>query len=158
MTELFNGRETDITGNVNSLLFEWKSLGLKHWLSWGVKCEDLDDCWQTEDSWGESMTELFNGRETYITCNENSLLFEWQSLWLKTQLSQGVIRRLPWLFPVAFLWYLSRPFLERGMLNTIWVCGDIVCLVFCLSMSIKRWEPIFWRDNCSHVWLYVRGI
>ena len=36
MTELFNVEETDITGDYNSLLFEWLSLRLKHRLSRGV--------------------------------------------------------------------------------------------------------------------------
>ena len=83
---------------------------------------------------------------------------EWQLLRLRPQLSRGVVRCLPWLFPVPLLWHLPRPFLERGMMNTILVCGDIVCLIFCLSMSIIRWEPNFWRDYCSHVSLYVPGI
>ena len=104
------------------------------------------DCWQTEDSWGGLMTELFNGRETDITSNDISMLFEWQSLRLKSWLSRRFVRRLPWLFPVPLLWHLPRPFLERGMMNTIWVCGDIVCLVFYLSIAIIRWAPNFWRD------------
>ena len=127
-------------------------------LSRGVLCEDLDDCWQTEDSWGGLMTELFNGIETDITGNDNSLLFEWQSLRLKPRLSRGFVRRLPWLFSVPLLWHLPKPFLERGMTNKIWVCGDIVCLIFCLSMAIIRWEPNFWSNYWSHVLLYVPGI
>ena len=85
-----------------SLLFELFWLLSSHLLSWGLLCEDLDDCWQTEDSWGGFMTNLFNGRETYITGNDISMLFEWQSLQLKPQLSRGVVQRLPWLFPVPF--------------------------------------------------------
>ena len=42
MTELFNGGETDITGDDNSLLFELLYLLLKHRLSRGVFCEELD--------------------------------------------------------------------------------------------------------------------
>ena len=109
-------------------------------------------------SWGGLMTELFNGRETDITGNYNSLLFEWQLLKLNPRLSRGSVRRLPWLLPVPLLWHLPRPFLEHGMMNTIWVYGDIVCLLFCLSLAIKRWEPIIFRDACSRVWLYVPGI
>ena len=44
MTELFNGRETDITSNDNSLLFELLYLLLKQHLSRGVFYEELDDC------------------------------------------------------------------------------------------------------------------
>ena len=36
-----------------------------------VLCEDLDDCWQTEDNWGGLMTESFNGGGTVITSDEN---------------------------------------------------------------------------------------
>ena len=158
ITGSFQGGSIGITGDKNSLLFELLGLLLRHLLSRGVLCEDLDDCWQTEDRWGGLMTELFNGRETDITGNDNSWLFEWQLLLLKPRSSQGVVRRLPWLLPVPLLCYLPRPFLERGMMNTIWVCADIVCLLFCLAMAIIRWEPKCWRDNCSHVWLYVPGI
>ena len=44
MTESLNGGGTGITSDGNSLLFELLSLLLKHWLSRGVFCEDLDDC------------------------------------------------------------------------------------------------------------------
>ena len=66
-------------------------------------------------------------------------------------------RCLLWLFPVPLLWRLPIPF-GRGIMNAIWVCGDVVCLLFCLLMSNKRWEPIFWRENCSHVWVSIPGI
>ena len=130
----------------------------RHLLSRGLLGEDLDDCWQTEDSWGELMTEWFNGRETDITGNDISILFEWQSLQLKPRLSRWVVRRLPWLFTVPLLWHLPRPFLERGMTNKIWVCGDIGCLIFYLSIAIIRCEPNFWRYYWSPVSLYVPGI
>ena len=45
-----------------------------------VLCEDMDDCWQTEDSWGGLMTELFNEGRKFIIRDDNSLLFEWLSL------------------------------------------------------------------------------
>ena len=96
------------------------------------------DCWWTEDSWGVLMTELFNGVETYITSDDNSFLFEWLFLRLKHHLSRGVFCCLPWLFPVPFLWRLPIPF-GRGMMNAIWVCGGVLCLLFCLSMAIKSW-------------------
>ena len=35
-----------------------------------VFCEDLDDCCQTNDSWGWLMTESFNGGGTSITGDE----------------------------------------------------------------------------------------
>ena len=158
MTESFHVGSIGITGDEKSLLFELLWLLLRHWLSRGVLCENLDDSWQTEDIWGGLMNELFNGRETGITSNYNSLIFEWQSLRLKTRLSQGVVCRLSWLFPVTLLWHLRRPFLERGTMNAIRVCVDIVCLLFCLSMAIIRREPIFWRDNCILVCIYVPGI
>ena len=104
------------------------------------------------------MTKLFNGRETYITGYDISMLFEWNSLWLKPRLFQGVVWRLSWLFPVPRCWHLQRPFLERGMKNKIWVCGDILCLIFYLSIAIIRWEPNFWRDYCSPVSIYAPGI
>ena len=44
MTESFNGVGTGITGDDNSFLFELLFLLLKHRLSQGVFCEDLDDC------------------------------------------------------------------------------------------------------------------
>ena len=70
MTESLNVGGTGITGDDNYLLFEWLYLKLKHWLSRGVFCEDLDDCWWTEDIWGGLMTELFNGGGTGITGDE----------------------------------------------------------------------------------------
>ena len=74
--------------------------------------------------------------------NDNSLIFEWLSLKLKKRLSQRVVRCLPWFFPVTLLWRLPIPF-GRGMMNKIWVCGGVVCLLFCLLLANKRWEPIF---------------
>ena len=44
MTESFNGGGTGITGDDKSLIFEFLSFLLKHWLSRGVLCEDLGDC------------------------------------------------------------------------------------------------------------------
>ena len=40
-----------------------------------VFCEELDGCWQTEDSWGILMTESFNAGGTGITNDENALFF-----------------------------------------------------------------------------------
>ena len=153
MTKSFNGGGTGITGDEKSLLFELLSLKLKHLLSRGVLCEKLDDCWRTEDSWGEPMTELFNGWGTGINGDKNSLLFEWLYLRLKHRLSWGVVFCLPWLFPVPILWQLPITF-GRGMMNEIWVCSCVVCLLFFLT-AIKIWDPKFWRDNCSHVWVLV---
>ena len=141
-----------------SLLFELMWLLSRHLLSWRLLCEDLDNCWQTEDSWGGLMTRLFNGIETDITGNDISMLFEWQPLRLKPRLSRGVVRCLPWLIPVPLLWHLPRPFLERGMTNKIWVCVYILFLIFYFSIAIIRWEPNFWRDYWNHVSLYVPEI
>ena len=44
MTESFNGVGTGITNDEESLLFESFTLQLKHRLSQGVLCEDLDYC------------------------------------------------------------------------------------------------------------------
>ena len=52
--------------------------------------EDLDDYWQTKDSWGGLITESFNGGGTDITGDDISLLFELLSLLLKNRLSRGV--------------------------------------------------------------------
>ena len=38
---------------------------------------------------------------------------------------------------------------------TLWWC--CVPIMF-LGMAIKRWEPTFWCNNCSHVWVSVPGI
>ena len=73
--------------------------------------------WQTDNIWGGLMTELFIGRETDITGNDISVIFEWQSLQLDTRLSRRVVCRLTWFFPVTLLWHLPRPFLERVMTN-----------------------------------------
>ena len=152
MNESFNGGGTVITNDGDSFLFELLSLLLNHRLSRGILCEELDDCSRTEESWDGFMTELFNGGETDITGNDDLLLFECHLLWLKHRLSWEVIRCLTWLFPVPLLWQLPIP-LGRDMMNTIWVCGEIMCLLFCLSMSRKRWDPTFWSDNWSHVWV-----
>ena len=90
MTESFNGGGTGITGDDNSLLFEWIYLQLKHRLSRWVFYEELDDCWWTEDSWSGIMTESFNGGGTCITGDDNSLIFELMSLLLEHRLSQWV--------------------------------------------------------------------
>ena len=55
-----------------------------------VFCDDLDDCWQTNDSWGVLMTESFNEGFIGINGDENSLIFELLSLLLKHRLSRGV--------------------------------------------------------------------
>ena len=55
------------------------------------------------------------------------------------------------------VWWLPIPF-GRGMINEIWVCGGVVCILFLLLMSNKGWEPTFLRDNCSHVWVSIPGI
>ena len=157
MTESFNGWGTGITGDAKSLLFELLALLLQHRLSRGVFCEELDECWWTEDRWGGLMTELFNGGETDVTGDENLFLFEWQSLWLKHRFSREFICCLPWLFPFPLLWWQQIPFVH-SMMNSIWVCGGVVCLIFCLLMAIKRWEPTFWRNNCNRVWVSVLGI
>ena len=57
-----------------------------------VLCEELDDCWRTEYSWGGLMTVSFNGVGTDITGDDNSFLFELLSFLLKHGLSRGVIR------------------------------------------------------------------
>ena len=152
MTESFNVGGTVITGDGNSWLFELLSLLLNHRLSRGVLCGDLDGCWQTKNSWDVLMPEFFNEGESDITSNYKSLLFYLQSLWLKHRLSRGVIRCLPWLFPIPLLCRLTIP-LKRGMMNAILVCGGVVCLLFFFPTAIKRWELTFWRDNCIHVWV-----
>ena len=40
-----------------------------------VLCEDLDDCWQTEDRLVVLITESFNGWGTGIIGDENSFFF-----------------------------------------------------------------------------------
>ena len=130
---------------------------LNHQLSRGVFCEKLDDCWPTEDSWDGLMTELCYGGETYITGDDNSFLFEWLSFRLEHHLSWGIVRCLPWFSPVPLLWKRPIPF-GRVIMNAIWVFGGVVWLLFCLLVTIKRWEPTFLRDNCSHVWVSVPGI
>ena len=157
ITKSLNVWGTGITSYVKLLIFELLSLLSKHRLSQVVLCEDLDDCLQTEDIWYGLMTGLLNGGEIYITGNDNFLTFEWQSLRLNRRFSQGFIFCLPWLFHVPLVWQLPIP-LGRGMMNTISVCCEIVCILFCLLMAIKRWEPNYWRNNCSHVWVYVPGI
>ena len=132
MNGWFQGGSVGITGDDNSLLFYLMWLLSRHFLSRGLLGEDLDDCWQTEDSWGGLMIKLFNGIETDTTGNDISMLFEWQLLQLNPRLPRGVVCRLPWLFPVPLLWHLLRPFLERGMTNKILFSGDIVCLIFYL--------------------------
>ena len=157
ITESFIGRGTVIIGDDNSLIFELLSFLLKHRLSPWLLCKDLDDSWLTKDSLGELMTELFNGGETDITGDDISLIFEWLPLRVDHWLSWGVVCYLTWFFPVPLLWQRPISF-GRGMMNTIWVCGGVVCHLFCLLMSIKRWEPTFWCNNCSHVWVSVPAI
>ena len=152
MTESSNGLCTGINGDENSFLIELLSFLLNHWLSRGLFCKDMDDCWPTKDSWDGLMTELFNGGGTYITGDEKSLLFELLPLILEHRLSWGVVCCLPWFSPVPLLWQQPIPF-RRGMMNAIWGFGGVVFLLFCLLIAIKIWEPTFWRDKCSHVWV-----
>ena len=95
-TELFNGRVTVITSDDNSLLFEWLYLKLKHQLSQGMFCEELDDCWQTKDIWCGLTNESFNGGGPCISGDDNLLLFEWLSLRLKHRFSSVLVHCLPW--------------------------------------------------------------
>ena len=44
MTESFNGGGKGITSDGDSFLFELMYFLLKHRLSQGLKCEELDDC------------------------------------------------------------------------------------------------------------------
>ena len=146
MIESFNGGVTCITGDGNSFLFELLYLLLKHRLSRGVLCEELGDCWQTEDIWYGLMTESLNLGETDITGNDKLLLFERQLLQLKHRLSPGVVRCLPWLFPVPIWWLLPTPF-GCGMTNAIWVCGGVVCLFFFCRWPSKGESQIFGATN-----------
>ena len=61
--------------------------GIEEDCNYGVVfCEDLDDCWKTEDRWGELMTESFNEGDTCINGDNKSFLFELLSLLLKHRL------------------------------------------------------------------------
>ena len=99
--------------------------------------EELDDWWPTEDSWGVLMTKLFNVGETYIIGDYNPLIFELLSLRLEHQLSWGVVCCLSWLLPVTLWWQRPIPF-GRGMTNEIWVCGGVVCLLFCFLIVYQK--------------------
>ena len=156
MTESLNGEGIGITGYGNSFLFELLPLLLNHWLSRGVLCEDLDECWRTYDSLDVLMTELLNAGETDITSNDNLLLFEWKSLLLKHRLSQGVVRCLPLLFPVPLLWQLTIP-LGRGMMNTIWFCGDILSPLFFFDGHQKVRANVLTRQLQSCLSLRTRN-
>ena len=142
MTESFNVGGRVIICEDKSLLFDLIFLRLNRRLSRGELCEDLDDFWLTEDSWGGLMTELFNGGGTCITGGDNSFLFELLSFQLNHRLSRVFVRCLPWFFPVLLLWRLPIPF-GYSMINAIWVCGGVVWLLFYLLMAIKSWEPNF---------------
>ena len=89
-------------------------------------------------------------RHIYHRCKK-SLLFEWLSLQLNHRLSRGFFSCLPWLFPVPLLLRLTISFVS-GMMNVIWACVGVVCLLFYLLMAIKRLEKTLCCDNCSHVW------
>ena len=157
MTESSNREGTGITSDEKSLLFELLWLILRHWLSRGVFWEYLGDCWWTKESWCGLMTELFNGGGTGIISDSNLFLCEWLSLRLKQRLPQGVVPCLHWFSHVPLLWQLPIPFWS-GMMNVIWFCGGVVCLLFCLFIAIKRWDTTFWRDKYSRVWVSVPGI
>ena len=46
--------------------------GIEEACNYGVVlCEELDYCWQTEDSWGGLMTESSNGGVTGIHSDDN---------------------------------------------------------------------------------------
>ena len=157
MTESFNGGGTGITCDDKSLLFELVALLLNHGVSRGAFCEDLDNCWRTEGGWGGFITQIFNGGGTYITSDEKIVAILVTSLAIKASVITKVFRCLPWLFHVPLFQQLPIPF-WHGMMNAIWVCGGVVCLLLFLLISFKRWEPTFWRDNCSLVWVSVLGI
>ena len=75
ITESFNVRGTGINGDDKLFLFYLLYLLLNHRLSRVVFCEELYDWWQTEDSWGGLMNELFNGGGTCINGGDNLLIF-----------------------------------------------------------------------------------
>ena len=61
------------------------------------------------------------------------------------------------IFRCPTFWRLPIPF-GRGMMNSILVCGGVVCLMICLLMANEMWEQTFGHNNCSHVWVSVPGI
>ena len=107
-----------------------------------VFCEDLDDCWQTEDNWDGLMTELLNGEGTDINDDKKLLLFEWLYLRFKHRLSWGVVRCLLWFFPVPLLWRLPILF-GRGMMNAIWVLVVLCACYFVCWCPSKGERQIF---------------
>ena len=95
MTKSFNGRGTGSTSDDNSLLFKLLYLLLEHWLSLGLFCEKLLDCWQIEYIWCGLMNKIFNAWGTGITSDNDLLIFELISLQFKHWLPRGVFRFLP---------------------------------------------------------------
>ena len=133
MTESFSGVGIGITSGDKSFLFEFLSLLLKHWLSRGVFCEDLDDCWQTKDRWGRLMTKLFNEVGTGITGDDNLLHFEWIPLWLSQRLSQGVFVVYPDFFLLHFCGNYQYP------LDVAWWMQYEFVVVFCACYFVFLW-------------------
>ena len=99
-----------------------------------------------------------------IKCRRHRYYRWWQliALWvnaieIKAPVIMVSVFCLPQLFPVPHLWRLPTLF-GRGMMNEIWVYGGFLCLLFCLLIANRMWEPTFWRDNCSRVRVKVQGI
>ena len=94
-------------------------------------CEDLDDCWQTEDSWVGLITESFHGGSRGITGDGNAFLFEflwlllrywfsrrsvmWRPGWLLTNRGQ-----LRWIDDWIILWKRNR-YHRLWQLVALWV-------------------------------------
>ena len=134
MTKSFNDWGKGTIGDVNLLLFDLLPLLLNQRLSIGVLCEELDYCWQTEDSWDVSMTELFNGVGTGITGNDNSFFFDWKLLLFNST----VITRIHSLTTLIVPWFT---FVANN--NTIGPCHD-------------KYNMILWW-NCVPIILFVNS-
>ena len=134
MTESFHEGIIGITSDDKSLLFELLWLLLRNWLSRGVLCEELDEFWQTEDSWGGLMTELLNGRETDITVNDNSLIFKWQLL----RLNPGYHKELLAAYPDCSLFHFCGTSQDPSCNVAWWIQYEFV-VILCACYVVCQW-------------------
>ena len=106
----------------------------------------------------------------------------WHMRWIDDWIIKWRRNRYHWWWQLFALWVtvfeIGSPIIMRSLslptlifpcstfvatTNTLWTWHDECnmslwwfCVpIFCFFMAIKRWEPNFWRDNFSHVWVSV---
>ena len=115
-------------------------------------CEDLDDCWWTEDSWVGLMTESLDRGCTGINGDGNLLLFELLSLLLDNRLPQGVLCE-----ELDYCWLIKDSW--DGLMNELFSGGETYITVNDKSLLFE-WQELRLTQQlsrgfvCCLLWLF----